>query len=215
MGVKKYTLNTWHRGKVRVTANELQRRIRSDSKSNYNWIASASDLVCVCKKKDFPEDIADEIQDTILKCFAELVVRNIYYSSNQRKTDERAVWYCYHNSKNEELKDYFIKQNVKRAILLCYGDSGRAFHGGPKHDEFEKRFTDKMANVIRRKDRYVYDEKSEKDLINEYISWRKSLAEKYSDEYEEAEDRGVFGEERRLFMYGLSSAMKNFKLVNV
>lgn len=72
-----------------------------------------------------------------------------------------------------------------------------------------------MANVIRRKDRYVYDEKSEKGLINEYISWQKSLAEKYSDEYEEAEDRGDFGEERQFFTNGLSSAMKNFKLVNV
>lgn len=215
MGIKKYTLNTWRNGRVRVTANELYRRVKSDSKSNYNWIASATDLVRVCKMKGFPEDIAEKIQDLILNCFAELSVRNIYKDSNQKSTDERAVWYCYHNSKNEELKDYFVEQNVKRAILLCYGDSGRAFHGGPKHDEFEKRFTDKMAHEIRRKDRYVYDEKSEKNLIDEYITWRKSLTEKYSEAYEAAEDRGDFGDERRIFTGDISNAMKYFKLVNL
>ena len=216
MGTKRFILNTWHDGKTIVTAEGLLDRIKRDSKSNYNWIASATDLVHVCKMKGFPEYIASEIEDIILNCFAELAIKSLYSGSNQKDTDERAVWYCYYNSKNEELKDIFVKQNIRRAILLNYGDAGELLHSGPKHNEFEKRFIDRMTNEIRRKDRYVYDEKSEKNLISEYIAWRKSLCERYSKEYKEADESGYFGEERKGPFRGDSTAgaMKYFKLVN-
>ena len=47
------------RGIQNMTAKELYNRVMEDSKSNYNWIASATDLINVCNKKNFPEEKAN------------------------------------------------------------------------------------------------------------------------------------------------------------
>ena len=46
--VKKYHINGWRGKEYSLTAKELYERVMEDCKSNYNWIASATELVRVC-----------------------------------------------------------------------------------------------------------------------------------------------------------------------
>jgi len=60
--VKTFRIKSWS-GKIhRMTAQQLYERILKDSKSNYNWIASATELVRVCRHPDFPGKYAQEIK---------------------------------------------------------------------------------------------------------------------------------------------------------
>ena len=52
---KKYKVTGWHGYTQSLTAKKLYERVLEDSKSDYNWIASATELVRVCNDTCFPE----------------------------------------------------------------------------------------------------------------------------------------------------------------
>lgn len=205
----KFPVKTWDGKIVRMTALELRDRIRVDSKRDYGWIASASDLVKVVGAKGFPEDFASEIKDLILNCFANLAVKKVYCESHQKKYDAEAVWRCYIDSKDAALKERFVKETIRAAILLEYGDDGLPFHSGPKHKEFEEKFMIEMADDLKRLELYANYEL----CLEIYLEWSKELQGKYHEEHEKAHKEGWFKDEFP-FAASVLGAMKYFKLVN-
>jgi len=205
----KFAVKTWDGKTIRMTAVELRDRIKADSERDYGWIAAASDLVKVVDTKGFPEDFASEIKDLILNCFANLAVKKVYCESRQKKYDAEAVWQCYIDSKDAALKERFVKETIRAAILLEYGDDGLPFQSGPKHKEFEEKFMIEMADDLKRLELYANYEL----CLENYLEWAKKLQEKYHEEHEKAYKEGRFNDEFP-FAASVLGAMKYFKLVN-
>ena len=65
-----------------MTDVELCNRVMRDSKSDKNWIASARELVRVCKNPFFSKEYALSIKVAILNCFANL---EHHYNCGQKK----------------------------------------------------------------------------------------------------------------------------------
>lgn len=63
---EKYTVVGWHNERYFMTAKQLCERVLTDSKSDYNWIASAAELVRVCTQPSFPQEYAQAIEIAIL-----------------------------------------------------------------------------------------------------------------------------------------------------
>ena len=79
MKIKDYILNIGRKfdfidrfGKKRsMRATDIYNAVMHDSKeSDYNWIASAKELVKLCKNENFPIEYSTEIEMAILICFA-------------------------------------------------------------------------------------------------------------------------------------------------
>ena len=50
---KKYKITGWHGDTQVLTAKNLYERVLEDSKSDYNWLASAAEIVRVCNEPDW------------------------------------------------------------------------------------------------------------------------------------------------------------------
>ena len=55
---KKYVVISHYGVPNRMTAKQLCERIKEDSKSDYNWISPARELVRICKIPGFPAESA-------------------------------------------------------------------------------------------------------------------------------------------------------------
>lgn len=155
MKIRKYKINGWY-GTELLTAKELHEIVMNDAQqSNYNWIASATELVRVCSHREFPLEYAKDIKMAILRCFAELDVQVCGYSY-QKPTDNKAVHYCF-NSLSWEIeeecsaKQKYLKAQIKLA-KLCYcevpiycGDEFHKFCDEWERRQFEKYF--KQENI--------------------------------------------------------------------
>ena len=80
---KKYKVTDWDGDTHSLTAKQLYERVLDDSKSDYNWIASATELVRVCNNPCFPEMYAVGIKMIILNCFANLELQKEYPSRRE------------------------------------------------------------------------------------------------------------------------------------
>lgn len=96
---KKYTVNGWHGDTYSLTAKQLSERVLNDSKSDYNWIAPARELVRICKIASFPDEEALTIKIAILNCFSNIEHRTNSGGDRYRTdtSDEEAVEYCYNS----------------------------------------------------------------------------------------------------------------------
>ena len=65
---EKYMVTGHHGDTYSLTAKQLYERILDDSKSDYNWIASASELVRICKKTGFPNKYPWLIFSFVVRC---------------------------------------------------------------------------------------------------------------------------------------------------
>lgn len=152
---KKYLIYGWY-GTELLTAKELHERVMSDAqRSNYKWIASATELVRVCDKRGFPLEYAKDIKIAILRCFAEIDVQHCDYSYRE-PTDNEAVQHCF-NSLSWEIeeecsaKQKYLKAQIKLA-RFCYcvvpiycGDEFNKFCDEWERRQFEKYF--KQENI--------------------------------------------------------------------
>jgi len=133
---KKYEVFGRHR-LYKMTAKELYNRVMEDSQSNYNWIASAPELVRVCEESTFPSEYAQGIKIAILNCFA-----NIEHGANSGgdryrtdPADEEAVQYCYnslYSIKTDEAisaRKRFLSEMITTASYVSIFDS--LYHPGP------------------------------------------------------------------------------------
>lgn len=117
-----YTFMDWGGNPRIMRAETIHKKVIEDSKkSNYNWIASATDLICICDKKDFPIEYAIDIKIAILNCFATLI--NSEKESRGKATDINAVYHAYNSLygiENENVIDArknFLKGFLKKITL--------------------------------------------------------------------------------------------------
>lgn len=115
--LKRYRVVDWY-GKVhRLTAKQLYKRIMEDSKSNYNWIASATELVKACNQFDSSEEMySKEIKVAILNCFANLELLKEYPGSSS-STDEETVYSLYNSLPNTDEAITKVKEKYLAAII--------------------------------------------------------------------------------------------------
>ena len=180
-----FPLNTWREGKKYFTAKKLLDRIRKDRLSDYNWVASASELVKTCNLPYFPAEARAEIEDSILECFANISVPSLYEPSYSEPGDKLAVFTCYQDSQNEELKNRFLSELIRRYIILSYGDGGKElYYFGDKHDEFENSWSKRILSELHNR------ELNSEEI--DYIAWEKSLLSRYEEDYDFADSEGYF-----------------------
>ena len=134
---KKYRVVGWYETIHRLTANQLCKRIKKDSQSDYNWIAPARELVRICKLPDFPVECSLVIKVAILNCFANIENRanrggDRYYTNPD---DANAVEYCYNslygNDSEEAIsaRKSFLTQMITSASDIRILDPH--YHPGP------------------------------------------------------------------------------------
>lgn len=188
---KKYMV-TGHHGDIHsLTAKQLYERVLNDCKSDYNWIASASELVRICKKASFPAEYALAIKCTILNCFA-----NIEHRANcggdryiDNPADQEAVQECYNSlygvkdQKAVSARKRYLAEMIATASYIRFLDS--LYHPGPTFRKLREDWS--------------------KSKVQEYISQEKidfkQLVEVLRNEFVEiikkAEVAGAFEEDER------------------
>lgn len=155
---KKYNITGWRGVKYSLTAKQLYERVLEDSKSDYNWIASATELVRVCNDSCFPEEYAIAIKIIILNSFANLELQK-ECSSNVESTDAEAVYSCYNSLPNanktaKKVKEKYLNAVITGVTKYNYG-SGEVrlpIHIGPdytqKVEEWKKKKFDEYVSAI-------------------------------------------------------------------
>lgn len=187
---KKFLITDWHGEIQLLTAKNLYERVLEDSKSDYNWLTSATELVKVCNEPDFPEMYATNIKMMILNCFANLELQQ-ERCYNCRQTDKEAVYSCYNSLSEKDAAVIKAKENYLAAIIegitRYSGDEERfPVHFGPAYKEI--------------------CEDWKKAKLNEYASEAKidfnQLREKLNTDFEktikEADEKGFFDEDDNL-----------------
>lgn len=125
-----YTFMDWSGTPRTMRATTIHKKvIEASKKSNYNWIASATDLVDICNKKDFPMEYAIDIKVAILNCFAALI--NSENESKGKETDIYAVYQAYNSlygienenilaARNNFLRGFLRKITLESLSFLAY-----------------------------------------------------------------------------------------------
>lgn len=113
---KKYEIKGWNGNTHSLTAKQLYERVLEDSKSDYNWIAPATELVRVCNEPYFPEIYSQGIKLIILNCFANLELQQ-ECPSTRKKTDDEAVYSCYHSLPSTDETVIKVKEKYLTAII--------------------------------------------------------------------------------------------------
>ena len=170
---------SWHNSYPRehwlMTPEELLERVREDSRGDYGWITSATELVRTCKSPGFPDEVAEEITDLILNCFANIG------SVGSDKGDRIAVFYCLEKTHNTQLKTRFLRRVIKGMMRQNFGDEVTEMFYYDKETE---------GNFIQRKlTEFCQIEKSGLTYAK-YASWVKRITEDYDRELTYAEEDG-------------------------
>lgn len=131
-----YLLKDWYGNLHLMSASKIHKQVMEQSQnSNYDWIASATDLISVCEKKNFPKHFEIDIKTAILNCFSQLINCD-NDSTRGKKTDLNAVYYAY-NSLYEiqderviEARAKFLTAFLLQITLSRYTDSvkGKTYH---------------------------------------------------------------------------------------
>lgn len=198
---KYYSIIGWHGDEIVMNAEQLCERIIEDSKSDYNWIASATELVRVCKLPDFPKECADVIKMAIINCFANIESRENAGGDRYRTdpNDQEAVTFCYNSffGREEEeiisVRKYYLMEMIKTASYTRVLDVH--YHPGPTYK--------KLCDDWRKS---KLDENISKENMN-FGELIQILSNEFIQMVKEAEDNGAFiedekkaSEERREFM---------------
>lgn len=181
---KRYTVYGWKGIVHLLTAKELYDRVMVDSKFNYNWIASATELVRVCCIPDFPKEYADEIKLAILNCFSNIGI-NRAFEVRTLATDDEAVWCCYNSLSGTDEKIVQVKHKyliaVIESITLNYFEL--PIHCGPTYR--------KMCADWRKS---KFDDNINKEKID-FALLIKELGQDFDDTIRTAEKEGAFKKE--------------------
>lgn len=187
---KKYKITGWHGEAQLLTAKNLYERVLEDSKSDYNWIASAAELVKVCNEPDFPKMYATNIKIIILNCFANLELQQ-ERCYNCRRIDEEAVYSCYNSLSETDAAVIKVKEKYLAAII----------EGITRYSGDEERFPIHFGPAYKKT-----CEDWKKAKFHEYVSETKidfnQLREKLNTDFEKtikkAEENGTFDEDDKL-----------------
>lgn len=116
---KKHAVASWDLGCVYVlTAEQIYKRaINEIFNSNYNWTISASELVRVCTKPNFPEKYAKEIKIAILTSFSFMECKKENYPSYGTPQDYQAASYCYNSLFGTEIAIVVAKERYLASFI--------------------------------------------------------------------------------------------------
>ena len=126
-----YNFIDWNGNPRTMHAKTIHRKVMEASKnSNYNWIASATELIYLCDKKDFPLEYAIDIKVAVLNCFATLI-NSENDQSRSEETDIYAVYYAYNSlydvkyekaieARMNFLQSYLKSITVNSLLFLTY-----------------------------------------------------------------------------------------------
>jgi len=186
---KKYSIRTRNGSWVRMTATQLCERIKEDSKSDYNWIARASELVRVCKMPGFPTESAITIKAAILNCFANIEHRANAGGDRYRidPSDEKAVEYCYNSLYGIDAeiavsaRRRYLSEMITMAAYLRFLDPH--YHRGQTYRNLLKKW--RKSKI----EEYI----SKKNIVFEELV--KKLKEEFLETVKKAEEDGEFEED--------------------
>ena len=187
----KYVIISHYGAMHRMTAKQLCERIKQDSKSDYNWISPARELVRVCKLPGFPTECAIIIKVAILNCFANIEHRansggDRYYTD---PSDAKAVEYCYNSLYGVDAEEAVSARTRYLTEMITMASYTRVFdshyHPGPTYRKLREDWS--------------------KSKFEEYISKKnvdfKKLVETLKEEFVElikkAESNGDFEEDEK------------------
>lgn len=203
---KKYIITGWRGDKHSLTAKKLYKRVMKESQSNYNWIASATELVRVCSQPKFPEKYARKIQIAIVNCFANVETEK-EIRSHQEPTDEDAVNFCYNTLADVSEEANKVRQKYLRAVIvgiIRYHFRPLEFnHYGPTY--------------------YKLCEEWIKIKLEEYVHISsldfKKLKKTLNDEFDKvmrtAEEEGVFRKDDEIWLKGMRKFWLSLNLNNI
>ena len=146
----KIWITDWNGNRYEMTPDELLERIRTDSRSNWNWLAPATEIVKTISDPDFPEPIANELKGLILKCFADTLLSS--QIGHEKATDQIAVAYCYyslHGKVGKSIKRLYRK-NLIKAMVSYVGALSPIIHGKEYRAFCERWEKDAFKNFTKR-----------------------------------------------------------------
>lgn len=198
---KRYLINGWKGKEYYLTAKQLLERVMKDCESNYNWIASATELVKVCLDDDFPKEYAEMIKTAILNCFADLETKKEVPSRGE-STDSEWVHYCYNSLSNSNRRIIEAKHKYLRAVIeavVKYHFELPIYHGP------------------------TYEKICEEWKISQFESWKdqkdvnfdvliKMLNEDFGEVIKKADEEGVFEEDKKKHQERMKSFLGMYNL---
>ncbi len=203
----RFKLKGWRGTEYSLTAEELYNRVLADSQSDYNWIASATELVKVCNEPYFPEIYAIGIKLIILNCFANLELKK-ENPSNKEKTDNDAVYSCYHSLPSRDETVIKVKEKYLSAII----------EGVIKYTKSEVRLPIHIGPVYHKVCDHWKKAKLEEYLSKVKIDFKKLREDLYYDfeiTIRKAEKDGLFDEEDKVKNMEVSKFLSSIKLKDV
>ena len=187
----RYPVTDWDGNLHLFTAHDLYKRIMEDSKSDFNWIASATILVKICKEPSFPAEYAKGIKVAILNCFASINHRKNKGGDSPviSQSDFEAIEYCYNSLYDEKADDAvkartdFLTEAITSACKPSFWDF--FYHPGPTYQNLKQNFI--SSNVKK----YI----SQKDV--DFKQLKSTLKAEFTDLIEAEEKKGSFDEDER------------------
>lgn len=205
---KKYNVKGWYGDTYLLTAKALYKRVLEDSKSDYNWIASATELVRVCNDPEFPEVYAVGIKLIILNCFANLELQK-EYPSRRLPTDEEAVCSCYNSLPTtdgtvKKVKDKYLSAVITGITRYTQSEVRLPIHVGTtyeqKVEEWKKKKFDEYVSAV---------------MILNFDQLRENLYADFDKMIKTAEEEGAFEKEDKEYREKLRKFWASIDLKNL
>ena len=192
-----FLLTDWHGNTYPISDKRLRDRVLKDaSKSKYDWIASAEELLNTCNKKGFNESYAIDIKAAIMDCFASFL-----YSGDL----PRDIKYAYQafNELNGNSDDVSKSARYNLLNAFIYRRTLFSYINFSTDDTYYRLREEWRKNKI-------------KELLNEsYIDFYElsdSLSKEYNEYMNEQEKKGIIKREGlKLFDSDLEPFYISFK----
>jgi len=169
-----------------MTSEQICSRVKEEAKrSNYGWIASATELVALCNKVLFSKKHAKEIKVCILNCFAELMHEPALEPYGAPSSDDLvASFHCYNTLKGtDDSTVRAVKEKFLMAIICDERSRHVNFiHGGPVFNDFCHNWKNEILKSFY------------KEEIN-FKRFRATIYKNFLEKLKEAENLGLFAEE--------------------
>lgn len=187
---QRYIVNFRNGRQKRITAQQILRFVRRDSKSDYDWFASSEELVRICNLPEFPQDVAILIEAVILNCYA-----NIENSAQRYPEENPNVTFCYNslieNEEYDKLREKYIRSILDGVIRFGMTNDLKIRHMGKTYIKMCSEWKSKTSN------HFV----SGKSMIVDLRELRQSFNDDFDNVVHDAEVRGLFSDEKEIISW--------------